>query len=146
MVSSSNESILGPISITKTDKDGRVIDQIQANYTNPDWAMATITPNLFTSWTAYKYANTRLALTAVYHDIDPNWIGLRNTNGAFLGTAADNYALTTVDYKNYGHNTPGSDFYKRLREQKVLEKVADQSKLNVVLGEKSVAERVVNLL
>lgn len=34
----------------------------------------------------------------------------------------------------------------RLRELEVLEKVADKAKLNVVLGEKGLAERVVNLL
>ncbi len=34
----------------------------------------------------------------------------------------------------------------RLREVEVLEKVAGQSKLNVVLGEKGLAERDVNLL
>ena len=34
----------------------------------------------------------------------------------------------------------------RLRELEVLEKVASNGKLNVVLGEKGLAERVVNLL
>ena len=34
----------------------------------------------------------------------------------------------------------------RLRELEVLEKIATTSKLNVVLGEKGLAERVVNLL
>ena len=34
----------------------------------------------------------------------------------------------------------------RLRELKVLERVAISGKLNVVLGEKGLAERVVNLL
>ena len=34
----------------------------------------------------------------------------------------------------------------RLRELDVLEKIAGNSKLNVVLGEKGLAERVVNLL
>ncbi|MGH7136796.1 MAG: SPFH domain-containing protein [Pirellulales bacterium] len=34
----------------------------------------------------------------------------------------------------------------RLRELEILEKVAANSKLNVVLGEKGLAERVVNLL
>ena len=34
----------------------------------------------------------------------------------------------------------------RLRELEVLEKVASNSKLNVVLGEKGLADRVVNLL
>ena len=34
----------------------------------------------------------------------------------------------------------------RLRELEVLEKIASASKLNVVLGEKGLAERVVNLL
>ena len=34
----------------------------------------------------------------------------------------------------------------RLRELEVLEKVASNSKLNVVLGEKGLTDRVVNLL
>ena len=34
----------------------------------------------------------------------------------------------------------------RMRELEVLEKVASNSKLNVVLGEKGLADRVVNLL
>ena len=34
----------------------------------------------------------------------------------------------------------------RLREPDVLEKVAGNSKLNVVLGEKGLADRIVNLL
>jgi len=34
----------------------------------------------------------------------------------------------------------------RLRELEVLEKVAQTSKLNVVLGERGLADRVVNLL
>ena len=40
----------------------------------------------------------------------------------------------------------GSPTLMRLRELEVLEKVATNGKLNVVLGEKGLAERVVNLL
>ena len=40
----------------------------------------------------------------------------------------------------------GNPTLMRLRELEVLEKVATNSKLNVVLGEKGLAERVVNLL
>ncbi len=40
----------------------------------------------------------------------------------------------------------GSPTLMRLRELEVLEKVATSGKLNVVLGEKGLAERVVNLL
>jgi regulator of protease activity HflC (stomatin/prohibitin superfamily) len=40
----------------------------------------------------------------------------------------------------------GNPTLMRLRELEVLEKVASNSKLNVVLGEKGLAERVVNLL
>ena len=40
----------------------------------------------------------------------------------------------------------GNPVLMRLRELEVLEKVADKSKLNVVLGEKGLAERVVNLI
>jgi regulator of protease activity HflC (stomatin/prohibitin superfamily) len=40
----------------------------------------------------------------------------------------------------------GSPTLMRLRELEVLEKIATTSKLNVVLGEKGLAERVVNLL
>jgi regulator of protease activity HflC (stomatin/prohibitin superfamily) len=40
----------------------------------------------------------------------------------------------------------GNPTLMRLRELEILEKVAASSKLNVVLGEKGLAERVVNLL
>ncbi|HQI28268.1 MAG TPA: hypothetical protein PLT20_09305 [Sedimentisphaerales bacterium] len=40
----------------------------------------------------------------------------------------------------------GNPTLMRLRELEVLEKVATSGKLNVVLGEKGLAERVVNLL
>ena len=40
----------------------------------------------------------------------------------------------------------GSPTLMRLRELEVLEKVASAGKLNIVLGEKGLAERVVNLL
>ena len=40
----------------------------------------------------------------------------------------------------------GNPMLMRLRELEVLERVANSSKLNVVLGEKGLAERVVNLL
>jgi len=40
----------------------------------------------------------------------------------------------------------GTPTLMRLRELEVLEKVASTGKLNVVLGEKGLAERVVNLL
>ena len=40
----------------------------------------------------------------------------------------------------------GNPTLMRLRELEVLEKVAASGKLNVVLGEKGLAERVVNLL
>ena len=40
----------------------------------------------------------------------------------------------------------GKPTLMRLRELEVLEKVAASGKLNVVLGEKGLAERVVNLL
>jgi len=40
----------------------------------------------------------------------------------------------------------GNPTLTRLRELEVLETVATNSKLNVVLGEKGLAERVVNLL
>ncbi len=34
----------------------------------------------------------------------------------------------------------------RMRELEVLEKIASQNKLNIVLGEQGLADRVVNLL
>ena len=44
------------------------------------------------------------------------------------------------------HMAPVGPTLMRLRELEVLEKVATSGKLNVVLGEKGLAERVVNLL
>ena len=40
----------------------------------------------------------------------------------------------------------GNPTLMRLRELEVLEKVAAGGKLNIVLGEKGLAERIVNLL
>ena len=40
----------------------------------------------------------------------------------------------------------GSSTLMRLRELEVLEKVATSGKLNIVLGEKGLADRVINLL
>jgi regulator of protease activity HflC (stomatin/prohibitin superfamily) len=40
----------------------------------------------------------------------------------------------------------GNSTLMRLRELEVLEKIASAGKLNIVLGEKGLAERVVNLL
>ncbi len=40
----------------------------------------------------------------------------------------------------------GNPTLMRLRELEVLEKVAGSGKLNVVLGEKGLAERIVNLI
>ena len=96
--------ILGPISITKTDLDGHVTDQILANYTNSDWATATISRSTYTSWTANIYKNTRLWATAVYNVIPS---GSARDNTGFLGAFGTNFTLTAYGYENYGVGDKG---------------------------------------
>jgi len=100
-VGTSAEVIVGPVSITITDLDGRTTEQIQAEYTGSvaGLAAATIDQEDYTAWTAYKYQKTRLVGTAVYDDIpastsDPDVDG-------FIGTDGVNYEQTSYGYENY---------------------------------------------
>ena len=77
VVSTGAAVIVGPISIKKSDRDGRVTDQIQAAYTDSETTSADILANLgtatiaqsdYTAWTTYQYANTRLVGMRVYDD------------------------------------------------------------------------------
>jgi RHS repeat-associated protein len=103
-------TIVGTISITTTDRDGRVTDQIQATWSGGPLSGLTAAncPALddsdltFVAWTANKYANTRLVATAVYYAI-PSISGFETTlrNGsAFLGTPSANYDLSTIGYES----------------------------------------------
>ena len=58
--------IVGPISITKTDRDGRTTEQIQADLQRhlADLAAATISQSDYTAWTTYQYSKTRLVFDA----------------------------------------------------------------------------------
>jgi YD repeat-containing protein len=98
-------TIVGPISIKKTDRDGRVTDQIQAAYSDTvaHLATATILQSDYTAWTHSIYKNTRLWATAVYYAIpsstsDPDGDG-------FIGSATQNYTLTAYGYENFGVST-----------------------------------------
>ena len=108
-------TIVGPISITTTDRDGRVTDQIQAKWfgsalqglTAANCPLLTDSNLSFTAWTANKYANTRLAATAVYYSIPSGASVLRNADGTFLGTASANYNQTTIGYETFGLGDKG---------------------------------------
>lgn len=96
------ETIVGPISVQKTDRDGRVTSRIQAVYTGDleDLATATIAQTDYTAWTAYRYANTRMSATAVYDDI-PSSTSDPDSDG-FIGTSGVNYEKTTLGYETFG--------------------------------------------
>ena len=93
VVSTSAETIVGPISITKTDRDGRIVEQVIATYsgTVSNLATAIISQADYTAWTTYQYTKTRLTSTRVYDDIPSSGEG---TNGT-------NYELTTFGYESY---------------------------------------------
>ena len=100
-----NCTIVGPISITRTDRDGRVTDQIQATYsgTVADLATTAILQSDYTAWTHSIYKNTRLWATAVYYAIPS---GTSDPDGdGFIGSATENYTLTAYGYENYGVST-----------------------------------------
>ena len=123
--SPSTATILGPISITKTDLDGRVTDQIQAVWSgtvaelltamaaNPATAFAR---SSYVSWTANTYRNTRLAFTATYFQIPSDGDTTRDTNG-FYGVEGADYTKTTIGYENAGHNQTGDTW--KIRQNKV---------------------------
>jgi RHS repeat-associated protein len=100
-------TIVGPVSITKTDRDGRVTGQIQAAYsgTVSGLATATIPQSDYTAWTAFTYQNTRLAAVAVYDDI-PSGTSDPDADG-FVGTAGVNYEKTCYGYENFGSSNKG---------------------------------------
>jgi len=87
-------AIMGPISIKKTDRDGRTTDQIQATYsgTVANLVTATISQSDYTAWTTYQYSKTRLISMRVYDDIPSSGTGT-------LGT---NYDQTSYGYENFG--------------------------------------------
>ena len=86
-------AIVGPISITKTDRDGRTTDQIQTTYsgTVANLATATISQSDYTAWTTNQYSKTRLVSTRVYDDIPSSG----------TGTSGVNYEQTSYGYENY---------------------------------------------
>ena len=98
--------IVGPVSIKKTDRDGRTTDQIQVVYTDSETTSAAILANLvtatisqsdYTAWTTYQYANTRLVGVRVYDDIPSSGIG----------TSGTNFDQTTYAYENFGSTDKG---------------------------------------
>ena len=122
-------TLVGPVSITKTDLQGNVTDRIQATYASStlsdlqtaisDFLSGGSDPfpiSSFVSWTANNYSHTRLVATAVYSNfsgisINPSWtyarLGGASPWGAsasspatlFLGSSA-NYTVTTYGYED----------------------------------------------
>ncbi len=99
VVSTAAATIVGPVSITRTDPDGRVTDRIEADYTGTleDLATATIAQTAYASWTTYQYVKTRLVSTRVYHDIP----------ASDAGTSGTNYGQTSYGYEDYGTGAMG---------------------------------------
>ena len=103
-VSNSYEVIVGPISITLTDRDGRTTEQIQAEFTQGDYtqpgyigaladlAAATIAQSDYTAWTTYEYSKTRLVASRAFNSIptemniiDDGDIGYSDSSGWYPG-------------------------------------------------------------
>ena len=111
--SGSNYYLVNPVSITKTNADGRVIEQFEAIAdttslgTTPLTMIANedFTQGEYTSWTVYQYTNTRLTATAVYDDIPTGSSDLDYDD--FIGTAGTNYDVTTYGYEDYGASYMG---------------------------------------
>ena len=93
------ETIVGPISITRTDRDGRTTERIQAAYsgTLAGLASATVLQSDYTAWTTYQYSKTRLVSTRVYDD----------TPSSGSGTEGTNYEQTSYGYETFGAGKMG---------------------------------------
>ncbi len=93
------EAVAGPISITRTDRDGRTTEQIQAAYngTLAGLASATILQSDYTAWTTYQYSRTRLVSSRVYDDIPASGSGTEGTN----------FEQTTYGYETFGTGKMG---------------------------------------
>ncbi len=94
-------TMVGPVSITRTDLVGHVTDKIQATWSGTVAAFLaaepTGTPNPFpqtsyVTWTSYQYGNQRLVGMCVYHDIPASG----------TGTAGTYYDQTIYGYESYG--------------------------------------------
>ena len=76
-------TLVNPVSITKTDLDGRVTDQIQATRASTSGKLLpsdTFAQSSYTAWTTYQYSHTRLVSTRVYDDIPTSGVGTAGTN------------------------------------------------------------------
>jgi len=91
------ETIAGPISIQKTDRDGRTTEQIQAAYagTVANLVSATIAQSDYTAWTTYQYSKTRMISMRTYDNIPSTGVG----------TAGVNYDETAYGYETFGVST-----------------------------------------
>ena len=94
--------IVGPVTITQTDADGRVFNVVQAAYsgTVDHLATALISRGDITAWTAYGYQDSHLVRTAVYTTIPATSSDL--DADSFTGTAGVNYLVTSYGYEDYG--------------------------------------------
>ena len=98
-------TIEGPVSITKYDADGRVLEQITATWSGTYAELAAASPSdatapfpqaSYTSWAVYQYEKTYHTATAIYDDI-------QNASGdadgdQFVGVAGTHYDITTYAY------------------------------------------------
>lgn len=127
--------LVGPVSIKKTDRDGRVTNQIQATYMrsgSPDFDVSHLQSDLadflnggsdpfpqtsFVTWTANTYKNTRLWATAVYYHIPT----ATTVNGdGFVGSGTTDYTVTNyryeADYLGGGSTSDVPNFKGRLNK------------------------------
>ncbi|MBN2579528.1 MAG: autotransporter-associated beta strand repeat-containing protein [Pirellulales bacterium] len=113
-----NYTLVNPVSIMITNKDGNVTEQIQAiaetTALDSDDPLSTIAADVlaqtnYTAWTTYQYQQKQLVATAVYFDIpetssDPD-------ADEFIGTQDVHYNVTQYGYDPLGRPewtvTPG---------------------------------------
>ena len=104
-------TLVGPVSVTRFDADGRVLQEIQAlaedtspgDAQTPPWAtiaQETFTQTEYVSWTVHQYSKTKRVATAVYHDIQAA-SGDPDSDG-FVGTAGTHYTVARFGYDGLG--------------------------------------------
>ena len=97
-------TLVGPITITKYDLDGRLTQSIAAEYDDDlaDFLDGTETPAQadYCGWSVNKYTKTRLTKTAVYFDAS-GASGDSDADG-FVGVEGTHYNVTETGYEDLG--------------------------------------------
>ena len=93
--------LVNPVSITKTDADGRTTDVISAVRNDTSGKLTLSGTFNYARWTTNSYYKTQLQYTRVYHDIPSSGDGSSGTN-----YAQTDFAYDAMGQRNYV-KTPG---------------------------------------